>query len=153
MIVTIKPAVISGNIVAPASKSCMQRACALALLANGETTLLNPGKCNDDLAALDIIQKLGAEILQKEGYIKGVEQKEDKTGALVLELKYEGREPAINEIVRVSKPGHRIYKKANELPKVLNGFGIAIVSTPKGLMTNKDAVKLGLGGEVICSVY
>ena len=66
MIVTINPSFISGNIVAPASKSCMQRACALALLADGETTLLNPGKSNDDLAALDIIQKLGAEILQRE---------------------------------------------------------------------------------------
>ena len=66
MIVTIKPSVISGNIIAPASKSSMQRACALALLADGETNLLNPGKSNDDLAALGIIQKLGAEILQKE---------------------------------------------------------------------------------------
>ena len=66
MIVTINPSIISGNIVAPASKSSMQRACALALLAEGETTLLNSGKSNDDLAALDIIQKLGAEILQKE---------------------------------------------------------------------------------------
>ena len=66
MIVTIKPSAISGNIIAPASKSSMQRACALALLADGETNLLNPGKSNDDLAALDIIQKLGAEILQKE---------------------------------------------------------------------------------------
>jgi 3-phosphoshikimate 1-carboxyvinyltransferase len=64
--VIIKPSVISGNIVAPASKSSMQRACALALLADGETTLLNPGESNDDLAAIDIIQKLGAEIL-KEG--------------------------------------------------------------------------------------
>jgi 3-phosphoshikimate 1-carboxyvinyltransferase len=66
VIVTINPSVISGNIVAPASKSSMQRACALALLADGETTLLNPGKSNDDLAALDIIQKLGAEIVAKE---------------------------------------------------------------------------------------
>ena len=66
MIVTINSSFISGNIVAPASKSSMQRACALALLADGETTLLNPGKSNDDVAALDIIQKLGAEILQKE---------------------------------------------------------------------------------------
>jgi 3-phosphoshikimate 1-carboxyvinyltransferase len=63
VIVTINPSVISGNIVAPASKSSMQRACALALLADGETTLLNPGKSNDDLAALDIIQKLGAAII------------------------------------------------------------------------------------------
>ncbi len=71
MIVTIKPAVISGNIVAPASKSCMQRACALALLADGETTLLNPGKSNDDLAALDIIQKLGAIVIaNSDGSIK-----------------------------------------------------------------------------------
>jgi len=66
VIVTINPSVISGNIVTPASKSSMQRACALVLLADGETTLLNPGKSNDDLAALDIIQKLGAIILQKE---------------------------------------------------------------------------------------
>ena len=66
MIVTINPSVISGNIVAPASKSSMQRACALALLADGETTLLNPGKSNDDLAALDIIEKLGAIILKNE---------------------------------------------------------------------------------------
>lgn len=63
MIVTIQPSIISGNIVAPASKSSMQRACALALLANGETTLVNPGKSNDDLAALDIIQKLGAIVI------------------------------------------------------------------------------------------
>ena len=66
MIVTIKPSVISGNIVAPASKSSMQRACALALLSDSETTLLNPGKSNDDLAALEIIEKLGAVILKKE---------------------------------------------------------------------------------------
>ena len=66
MIATIKPSVISGTIVAPASKSSMQRACALALLAGGDTTLINPGKSNDDLAALDIIQKLGANLLKKE---------------------------------------------------------------------------------------
>lgn len=66
MTVTIKPGVISGNIVAPASKSCMQRACALALLANEETTLFNPGRSNDDLAALEIIKKMGAEIVKKE---------------------------------------------------------------------------------------
>ena len=63
MIATIEPSIINGNITAPASKSSMQRACALALLADGETTLLNPGKSNDDLAALDIIQKLGAKLL------------------------------------------------------------------------------------------
>ena len=66
MIAKIKPSVISGDIVAPASKSSMQRACALALLADDEVTLINPGKSNDDLAALDIIQKLGAEILKKD---------------------------------------------------------------------------------------
>ena len=66
MIATIEPSSITGNITAPASKSSMQRACALALLADGETTLLNPGKSNDDLAALDIIQKLGAKLLIKE---------------------------------------------------------------------------------------
>lgn len=93
-----------------------------------------------------------AEILKNEGYIVAV-NKEEGTADLKLELKYEGKRPAIESIKRISKPGHRAYTKSDELPVVLNGYGIAIISTSKGLMTNKDAKKQGMGGEVICSVY
>jgi small subunit ribosomal protein S8 len=98
------------------------------------------------------MKKALANILSAEGYIGSVEQN-DSPAELVLELKYEGKRPAISSIKRESKPGHRMYRKADELPNVLNGYGIAILSTSKGIMTNKDAHKQGIGGEIICSVY
>ena len=94
-----------------------------------------------------------ANILLKEGYIGAVETPEGMPKMLHVTLKYENKLPAIQSVVRESTPGHRVYKKANELPHVLNGFGIAIVSTSQGLMTNNDAREKGLGGEVVCSVY
>lgn len=94
-----------------------------------------------------------AEILSKEGYVGAVEKTQSAPQMLVLTLKYVGRQPAIQSINRESTPGHRVYKQAQELPRVLNDYGIAIVSTSKGLMTNKEARKAGIGGEVICSVY
>lgn len=95
-----------------------------------------------------------ATILSKENYIGKVEEVEaTPVKKLVIELRYNGREPQIRSIVRESKPGHRKYRKAEEMPVVLNGYGMAIVSTSQGLMTNKQAKKLGIGGEVICSVY
>jgi len=97
-----------------------------------------------------------AEILMREGYIASViENGEEGTvkKTLVLDLKYVNNRPAVQAINRDSKPGHRKYSKSTEMPKVLNDFGIAIVSTPKGLMTNKEARKQNIGGEVICSVY
>jgi small subunit ribosomal protein S8 len=71
----------------------------------------------------------------------------------VIDLLYRGGTPAIRSIRRESKPGHRIYRKAGDLSRVLNDFGISIVSTSRGLMTNKKAREEGVGGEVICSVY
>lgn len=94
-----------------------------------------------------------AELLSAEGYLGEVEKKDGMPALLQLTLKYHGKEPAIREVIRESTPGHRQYRKAEELPTVLNGYGIAIVSTSRGLMTNKAAKKLGVGGEVICSVY
>ena len=98
------------------------------------------------------VKKAIANILISEGYIASIIEN-DSNGDLSLELKYQGTRPAIESIKRESKPGHRMYRKADELPTVLNGYGIAIISTSKGLMTNKDAQKLGIGGEIICSVY
>lgn len=90
------------------------------------------------------------QLLGKEGFIENVE----KVGREVkVTLKYEGREPALTDVKRVSKPGLRVYKGVKELPRVLNGFGIAIVSTPKGLMTDREARKAGMGGEVMAEVW
>lgn len=93
-----------------------------------------------------------AKILEKEKYLAAVEIVEDKT-EIKITLKYEDEKPVISMIKRMSKVGRRVYAKKDELPRVLNGLGIAILSTSKGIMTNREAKHLGLGGEVICEVY
>jgi len=94
-----------------------------------------------------------AEVLKKEGYIIGVSKSEnDAKPELSIELKYHQGLPVIGMIKRVSRPGLRIYKKSTELPRVLNGLGVAIVSTSKGVMTDRAARKSGHGGEVLCLV-
>jgi small subunit ribosomal protein S8 len=94
-------------------------------------------------------------ILAQERYIRGFQWMDDeKQGTLRVFLKYgPRRERVITDIQRVSKPGIRVYKKSKELPRVLNGLGMAIVSTPKGLMTDRDARRQQLGGEVLCTVW
>ena len=92
-------------------------------------------------------------ILVAEGYIDKMEKIEGMPATLLFNLKYIGKKPAIQSIKRESKPGHRMYRKASEVQVVLNGYGVAILSTPQGLMTNKDARKKSIGGEIICSVY
>ncbi len=94
-----------------------------------------------------------AEILCREGYLNKAERIEGSPVVLSLELKYNGKMPAIQSVKRESKPGHRMYRSATELPTVVNGYGIAIVSTSRGMMTGKEAKKLGIGGEIICSVF
>lgn len=89
-------------------------------------------------------------LLKQEGYI---EEFREKNNQIAVSLKYENKTPALSDIKRVSKPGLRVYKGVREIPKVLNGLGIAIVSTPKGLMTDKQARKLGIGGEVMAYVW
>ena len=96
-----------------------------------------------------------AQILLDEGYIKGYNVTEDgKQGIITVELKYgPNNEKVISGIKRISKPGLRIYVKGNEIPRVLGGLGIAIISTSKGIVADKEARKLGVGGEVICYVW
>ena len=99
-----------------------------------------------------------AEILKNEGYLTAVEKIESPdqpvNGGIRLVLKYLGpREPAITSLKRISKPGRRLYSDKDHLPIVLNNLGLAIISTPQGLMTNRQARKSGLGGEVICEIY
>ncbi len=96
-----------------------------------------------------------AQILLDEGYINGFEEKDNgKFKNLVINLKYGPKgEKVITGLKRISKPGLRVYAGAEDLPKVLSGLGIAIVSTPKGVMTDKNARKLGIGGEVLAYIW
>ena len=95
-----------------------------------------------------------AEILKTEGYIIDYEVKsENNKSNLHINLKYSSGTPVINSIERISKPGRRIFSSAESLPKVNNGLGIAIISTPKGVMTDIDARKQKVGGEIICKVF
>lgn len=89
-------------------------------------------------------------LLQKEGYLSGVEQ---KGSMITVTLKYNARIAAITDVKRVSKPSLRVYKGVKDLPRVLNGLGIAVVSTPKGLMTDEQARKEKVGGEVLALVW
>ena len=94
-----------------------------------------------------------AQVLKDEGYIEGftVREKDGRT-ALEISLKYYAGQPVIEKIERVSRPGLRIYKGREDLPKVMNGLGVAIVSTSKGVMTDRKARATGVGGEVLCIV-
>ena len=94
------------------------------------------------------------DVLRDEGYISDYKYKSDKNkGSLVVNLKYNNGLPVIKEIKRISKPGRRIYTKADSIPKIQSGLGIAIVSTSKGIMTDNDARIKNVGGEIICRVF
>ena len=97
-----------------------------------------------------------AKVLQKEGFIADINQEgEGYKSQIVLGLKYSGKNrfPTSRSMQRVSKPGLRVYKNTKGLPKVLGGLGVAIVSTSKGVMSDRDARKQGIGGEILCYVY
>ena len=95
------------------------------------------------------------EVLEREGYIRGFAPAEQIDGGpqLQIELKYHEGEPVIREIARVSKPGRRVYSKVNDLPRVYNGLGISILSTPQGIMSDAEARAANVGGEVLCRVF
>ena len=101
------------------------------------------------------MKKAIAEILKEEGYITDFDViEDDKQGMIKVTMKYgANKERVISGIKKISKPGLKVYAKANDVPKVLGGLGIAIISTSKGIVSDKEARKLGVGGEVICSVW
>ena len=100
------------------------------------------------------MKKSIADILVEEGYIKGYQVIEDgKQGIIRVTLKYIGKQKVISGLRRVSKPGLRVYSSCEDMPRVMNGLGIAIVSTSKGIMTDKKARKENVGGEVIAFVW
>ena len=106
-----------------------------------------------DLPSSNFKSKI-ADILKNEGFIKDFKVlNEQNKNVLSLELKYHSGNPVISNFERVSKPGRRIFSSADSLPKINNGLGIAILSTPKGVMTDIDARKQRVGGEIICKVF
>ena len=95
------------------------------------------------------------DVLKREGYIRGFSESEERAGIrqLQVELKYHDGEPVIRSIDRVSKPGRRVYSKIKDLPRYYNGLGIAILSTPRGVMSDAEARAANVGGEVLCRVF
>ena len=95
------------------------------------------------------------EVLKREGYIRGFTREQVRPGIaeFKIELKYVDGEPVVREIARVSKPGRRIYSKLSDLPRIYNGLGIAIVSTPRGVLSDNEARAAHVGGEVLCRIF
>ncbi|MAV56677.1 MAG: 30S ribosomal protein S8 [Candidatus Pelagibacter sp.] len=95
------------------------------------------------------------EVLKREGYIIDfkIDKNENKNKLISVDLKYYEGQPVIREIRRISKPGRRVYSRADSIPKVHNGLGLAILSTSKGVMSDSEAIKNNLGGEIICRVF
>ena len=95
-----------------------------------------------------------AKVLEKEGLIKAMTTRGRKIKKIIeIKLKYEKGQPIIEKIKRVSKPGQRIYLKKSQVKSIRQGYGLSIISTSQGLMTNKEAMKKGLGGEILCEIW
>ena len=110
-------------------------------------------KLRVDIPASNMKKNL-AEILKKQKFINDYSIVEDnKQNILRIELKYSDGSPAISGLKKISKPGLRVYKKSDQMPRVLNGLGIAVVSTSKGLLTDKEARQESVGGEIICYIW
>ena len=108
---------------------------------------------NVEIPASNIKKEL-ARLLKEEGYIQDFEFIDDnKQGMLRLRLKFNGQERIITGLKRIGKPGLRVYAEKDQIPKVLGGLGIAILSTSKGIMTDKIARQMGIGGEVLCYIW
>ena len=121
----------------------------LTRIRNGQMRSLN----NIKIPFSNFRQKI-LEVLKKEGYIINFKvDEEKKLKFLSVDLKYYEGQPVIKEIKRVSKPGRRVYSRADSIPKVLNGLGVAILSTSKGVMSDSEAVKNNIGGEIICRIF
>ena len=117
---------------------------------NGQMRLLN----TIDVPASNFRLKI-LEVLKNEGYIVNyfIEKNDNNKINLKVDLKYYEGTPVIKEIRRISKPGRRVYSRATSIPKVMNGLGLAILSTPKGVMSDNEARKNNIGGEIICRVF
>jgi len=122
----------------------------LTRIRNGQKARMEVISCPDSKLRRSVL-----DVLKSEGYIRGYSQSKDTRGVglLSIELKYDSGDAVIVEIGRVSKPGRRVYSGSKALPKVRNGLGVTIVSTPKGVMADHEARAQNVGGEVLCQVF
>ena len=122
----------------------------ISRIRNGQMRLLSSVNIPASNFRLQIL-----EVLKNEGYISNfiLEKEENNKKTLKVDLKYYEGNPVIKEIKRVSKPGRRIYSRAYSIPRIQNGLGLAIISTPKGVMSDNEARKNNIGGEIICRVF
>ena len=122
----------------------------LTRLRNGQQRLMAKVEMPSSSLRLKIL-----EVLKIEGFISSyhIEKKENNKISLIVDLKYYEGTPVIREIKRVSKPGRRVYSRATSIPRIQNGLGLAIISTNKGIMSDIDARKNNIGGEIICRVF
>ena len=122
----------------------------LTRLRNGQQRLMSKVEMPSSNLRLKIL-----EVLKIEGFISSyhIEKKDNNKISLIVDLKYYEGNPVIKDIKRISKPGRRVYSRATSIPKVMNGLGLAILSTPKGVMSDTDARKNNVGGEIICRVF
>ncbi len=122
----------------------------LTRIRNGQTA-----KKDSVLSPASRLRASVLDVLQREGYIRGYSDEADTgpTPTIRIELKYFEGQPAIQHVSRVSKPGRRVYAGAQSLPRVKNGLGITIVSTPKGVLSDAEARAANVGGEVLCQVF
>ena len=122
----------------------------ISRIRNGQMRLLSSVSIPASNFRLQIL-----EVLKNEGYISNfiLEKEENNKKTLKVDLKYYEGNPVIREIKRVSKPGRRIYSRADSIPRIQNGLGLAIISTPKGVMSDNEARKNNIGGEIICRVF
>ena len=122
----------------------------LTRIRNGQTRLLTKVEMPSSSLRLKIL-----EVLKNEGFIVSyhIEKKENNKISLIVDLKYYEGTPVIKDIKRISKPGRRVYSRATSIPRIQNGLGLAIISTNKGVMSDIEARKNNVGGEIICKVF
>lgn len=121
------------------------------------TRIRNGQKARKDVIACpdSKLRRSVLDVLKREGYIRGYGQEKDERGVgmLSIELKYDAGQAVIQEITRLSKPGRRVYSGSKSLPRVRNGLGVVVVSTPKGVMADHEARAQNIGGEVLCQIF
>lgn len=122
----------------------------LTRIRNGQRARKNAVSCPASKLRANVLS-----VLEREGYIRGFEtlQEESPQGALRIELKYHDGDPVIRHMTRISTPGRRVYSSVKDLPRVFNGLGISILSTPRGVMSDAEARAANVGGEVLCQIF
>jgi small subunit ribosomal protein S8 len=122
----------------------------LTRIRNGQASRLTTVDCPASKLRTNVL-----EVLKREGYIRdySVSKNDNGSATVTVELKYSEGQPVIREIARISKPGRRVYSQVKDVPRIYNGLGISIISTPRGVLSDKEAREANVGGEVLCRVF